>query len=160
VRKRGWVESARGTIDEFAECVTPHVPAMRQLAARLAGRTDGEDVVQDSLVRAWRRRETFRPERGSPRTWLLAIVADQARQRRRRKPEGFAKAGVFSFEPDVDLERAIARLAHRQRLAVELHYFVGLGVKEAAQVMGCAEGTVKSTLADARERLRGWLDDS
>jgi RNA polymerase sigma-70 factor (ECF subfamily) len=70
------------------------------------------------------------------------------------------EAGAVSFEPDVDLERAIARLAHRQRLAVELHYFIGLGVKEAAQVMGCAEGTVKSTLADARERLRGWLDDS
>jgi len=154
------VEPARGTTDEFAEWVAPHAAAMHQLAARLAGRDDGEDVVQDSLVRAWRRWETFRPERGTPQTWLLAIVADQARQRRRRRPAPLASEGSVSFEPDIDLERAIARLAHRQRLAVELHYFVGLGVKEVARVMGCAEGTVKSTLADARARLRGWLDES
>ena len=154
------MDSAKATIDEFAEGVTPHAPAMRQLAARLVGRTDGEDVVQDSLIRAWRRRETFDSERGTPRSWLLAIVADQARHRRRRKPPAFSEAVDISFEPDIDLERAIAHLADRQRLAVELHYFVGLGVKEAAQVMGCAEGTVKSTLADARARLREWLGES
>jgi RNA polymerase sigma-70 factor, ECF subfamily len=156
------VESPSGEIDDFGEWVAPHASAMRQLAARLAGRSDGEDVVQDSLVRAWRRRATFRPERGTPRAWLLAIVADQARQRRRRRrpPELVAHADAAEFEPDVDLERAIARLADRQRLAVELHYFIGLGVKEVAEVMGCAEGTVKSTLADARARLRGWMDVS
>jgi RNA polymerase sigma factor (sigma-70 family) len=154
------VDSEPAAIDAFAEWVAPHAPAMHQLAARLCGPNDGEDVVQDSLVRAWRRWETFRPERGTPRTWLLAIVADQVRQRRRRKPDLVLPAAAVSFVPDIDLERALARLAHRQRLAVELDYFVGLGVKEAAQVMGCAEGTVKSTLADARERLRGWLDDS
>jgi RNA polymerase sigma factor (sigma-70 family) len=154
------VESARGTTDEFAEWVAPHSAAMHQLARRLAGRAEGEDVVQDSLVRAWRRWETFRPERGSPRSWLLAIVADQARQRRRRRPDVLAEGRAVSFEPDIDLERAIARLSQRQRLAVELFYFVGLGVREVAEVMGCAEGTVKSTLADARGRMRGWLDES
>jgi RNA polymerase sigma-70 factor (ECF subfamily) len=146
--------------DEFAEWVTPHVPAMRRLAARLSPADEGEDVVQDSLVRAWRRRATFRPERGTPQAWLLAIVADQARRRRRRRPDVLSEARPTSFEPDVDLERAIARLAPRQRLAVELHYFLGLRVSDAAEVMGCTEGTVKSTLADARERLRGWLEDS
>ena len=156
------MESASDTIGDFGDWVAPHAVAMRQLAARLAGRSDGEDVVQESLLRAWRRWGTFRPERGTPRAWLLAIVADQARQRRRRRrpPELVAQADAVVFEPDVDLERAIARLADRQRLAVELHYFVGLGVKEVAAVMGCAEGTVKSTLADARARLRGWLDVS
>ena len=154
------MESARGTTDEFAEWVAPHASAMLQLAVRICGWADGDDVVQDSLVRAWRRWATFRPERGSPRAWLLAIVADQARQRRRHKPEVLGEPAIVSFEPDVDLERAIARLAHRQRLAVELYYFVGLGVSEVAQVMGCAEGTVKSTLADARKRLREWLEDS
>jgi RNA polymerase sigma factor (sigma-70 family) len=156
------VESASETIGDFGDWVAPHAAAMRQLAARLAGRSDGEDVVQESLLRAWRRWGTFRPERGTPRAWLLAIVADQARQRRRRHrpPELIAEAEAVLFDTDVDLERAIARLAVRQRLAVELHYFVGLGVKEVAEVMGCAEGTVKSTLADARARLRGWLEVS
>jgi RNA polymerase sigma factor (sigma-70 family) len=57
-----------------------------------------------------------------------------------------------------DLETAIGRLSGRQRLAVDCHYFVGLSVAETAAVMGCAEGTVKSTLNDARLRLRRLLE--
>jgi RNA polymerase sigma-70 factor (ECF subfamily) len=58
----------------------------------------------------------------------------------------------------VDLARALTRLSHRQRVAVECVYFVGLSIGETAVVMGCAEGTVKSTLADARARLRPMLE--
>ena len=54
----------------------------------------------------------------------------------------------------VDVEHAVARLSTRQRLAVDCFYFVGLSIGETAAVMGCSEGTVKSTLADARGRLR------
>jgi RNA polymerase sigma-70 factor (ECF subfamily) len=62
-------------------------------------------------------------------------------------------------DPDVDLDRAIARLAERQQLAVQLHYFVGLSIDETATVMSCSVGTVKSTLFDARSRLRTLLGD-
>jgi RNA polymerase sigma-70 factor (ECF subfamily) len=66
-------------------------------------------------------------------------------------------------DPDVsrslDLERAIASLPRRQRLAVELHYVLDLDVRECAAVMSCSEGTVKSTLHDARIRLRGVLEE-
>jgi RNA polymerase sigma-70 factor (ECF subfamily) len=58
----------------------------------------------------------------------------------------------------VDVERALGRLTRRQRLAVGCVYFVGLSIAETAAVMGCAEGTVKSTLADARARLRTLLE--
>ena len=58
---------------------------------------------------------------------------------------------------DLDLDRAIAQLADRQQLAVQLHYFLGLPVDEVAQVMACSSGTVKSTLFDARTRLRAVL---
>jgi RNA polymerase sigma-70 factor (ECF subfamily) len=57
----------------------------------------------------------------------------------------------------IDLEKAIAALPSRQRLAVSLHYFAGLSVVEVAQVMRCAEGTVKSTLSDARSKLKDIL---
>jgi DNA-directed RNA polymerase specialized sigma24 family protein len=50
-------------------------------------------------------------------------------------------------------------LSRRQRLAVELHYFLGLPVSECATVMSCSEGTVKSTLSDARARLRLDLEE-
>ena len=58
----------------------------------------------------------------------------------------------------VDIERAVQALPARQRLAVDCHYFAGLSVAETAAAMGCSEGTVKSTLSDARARLRPALE--
>lgn len=63
-------------------------------------------------------------------------------------------------QADLDLERAITQLAHRQQLAVHLHYFVGLTVEETAAVMSCSAGTVKSTLFDARSKLRTLLGET
>ena len=58
----------------------------------------------------------------------------------------------------VDVEAAVARLPRRQKLAVDCFYFIGLSVAETAAVMGCSGGTVKSTLSDARKRLRLLLE--
>ena len=148
------------SVDAFNEWVRPHLSAMANLAARLGGGADRDDIVQESLTRAWRRFETFQPDRGTPRAWLLAIVADQARRRRlRRTRAAFLPTPREQTVVDLDLELAVRSLPPRQRLAVELHYFVDLDVAETAAVMKCAEGTVKSTLADARERLRSILGE-
>jgi RNA polymerase sigma-70 factor (ECF subfamily) len=149
---------------EFAAWVGPHLPAMARLAARIAPSADQDDIVQDALVRAWRRRSTFDPERGSPAGWLLAIVADQARRHRKRSLlhsplvtiDGRRLAGEI-VEDGLDLERALAKLPARQRLAIDLYYFAGIDVATTAEVMGCAPGTVKATLHQARERLRVLL---
>ena len=148
--------------DAFAEWVLPHLGAMRRLAARLAPEIDADDAVQDALLRAWRKRGQFDEHRGTPAAWLLAIAADQARQaRRRRRPSmriADLSARVQSTDDAVDVEFAVASLPPRQRLAVECFYFVGLSVVETAAVMSCSEGTVKSTLSDARHRLRPLLE--
>ena len=149
---------------EFAAWVGPHLAAMNHLAARLVAPADREDVVQESLVRAWRRRSTYDATRGSAPGWLLAIVSDQARRRRTRmRPPVVvleeSDGAVVDSSRDIDLERAIAQLSHRRRLAVNLHYFVGLDVASCAEVMGCAEGTVKATLHQARAQLLVLLDD-
>jgi RNA polymerase sigma-70 factor (ECF subfamily) len=151
------------TAEEFELWVAPHVRAMSYLAARLVGSADRDDVVQESLTRAWRRWETYRPERGSPQAWLLAIVADRARRPRRHRlwvltPE--FSVPVEDGHRDLDLEQAIRSLPVRQRMAVELHYFVGLTTAETAAVLRCSEGTVKSNLHDARASLRDRLEAS
>jgi RNA polymerase sigma factor (sigma-70 family) len=150
------------TTEAFADWVRPQLPTMARLAARLAPDADRDDVVQEALVRAWRKRHQFDPERGTPAAWLLAITADQARQaRRRRRPSvvfGELVSRVRSTEDRVDIEHAVAGLPTRQRLAVECFYFVGLSVAETAAVMRCSEGTVKSTLSDARHRLKPRLE--
>jgi RNA polymerase sigma-70 factor (ECF subfamily) len=149
--------------DDFSSWVAPYLPAMAWLAARLAGSAERDDVVQESLTRAWRRWETYVPERGSPQAWLLAIVADRARRWRRRliwTVSSVPSVAVEDGHRDLDLERAVRALPPRQRLAVELHYFVGLSTAESAVVMRCSEGTVKSNLHDARARLRRCLDQT
>lgn len=147
---------------DFAAWVEPELSKMSRLAARLAPDADRDDVVQEALVRAWRKRDQYNPSRGTAATWLLAITADQARRARRmRRP--FALVGEItvpgrSLDDRVDVETAVARLSKRQKLAVDCFYFGGLSVAETAAVMRCSEGTVKSTLSDARKRLRLLLE--
>ena len=155
---------------EFADWSRPALLAMTRLALRLAPNDDPDDVVQDALARGWQKWHQFDPERGTATTWLLAITADRARAARRARvrrlrvvddtvPLPDVPDAATDPDGDVDLDRAIGRLAERQQLAVHLHYFVGLSVDETAQVMDCSPGTVKSTLYDARARLRALLGD-
>lgn len=152
----------------FAAWVGPSLVAMSRLARRLAPDADPDDVVQESLARAWQKRDLFDESRGTATTWLLAITADQARASRRSRVRRLRLIDESADVPevparesqhDLDLERAITELPERQQLAVHLHYFVGLSVEETAAVMGCADGTVKSTLFDARSGLRRALGD-
>lgn len=155
----------------FAEWASPSLLAMTRLAHRLApagGAEDIDDVVQDALVRAWQKWHLYDETRGSATTWLLAITADRARAARLRRvrslravddaaelPEHEPASG--DLDSDLDLERAIGRLSERQRLAVHLHYFLDLSIDDTAAVMDCSPGTVKSTLHDARRKLRQEL---
>lgn len=158
--------------DGFAAWVEPSLRLMTRLAGRLVPAAEVDEVVQNALVRAWMKRDSFDPARGSATTWLLAIMADQARSTRRtlRRRQMLidhdaSPADTVSVDTDPRSERfdaiegAVARLAGRQQLAVHLHYFLGLSIEQTAQVMGCTDGTVKSTLFDARKRLRSWLGD-
>lgn len=150
--------------EDFRSWVAPHLLAMSRLASRLTSDADADDVVQEALVRAWRKRGTYDETRGSAQSWLLAIVADRSRRHRvRSKPPTHELIDVPVCGRDVDrsmdLDRAIERLPKRQRMAVELHYLLGLDVRECAAVMKCSEGTVKSTLHDARTNLRDVLEE-
>jgi RNA polymerase sigma-70 factor (ECF subfamily) len=164
------VTTGAGNADatDFREWVQPHLLAMGRLATRLTSAADSDDVVQESLVRAWRKRDSYDESRGAVQSWLLAIVADRCRRHRTRHWRHDSSQFIDvtpspSPSPDldrsVDVERAVRRLSHRQRVAVELHYYVGLSVAEAAAVMRCSEGTVKSTLSDARRRLQPALQE-
>lgn len=154
------VSLVSSTPEQFGAWVAPHLRAMSLLAARLSSDAERDDVVQEALIRAWTKRGQFDPNRGTPAAWLLAITADQARRARsRRRPLlGMLPGRVRPIDDELDLAQAVTSLSGRQRLAVDCFYFVGLGVAETAAVMGCSEGTVKSTLSDARNRLRKLLE--
>lgn len=155
-----------GTADGFANWVSPHLAALAALAERQVGAAAAADVLQEALLRAWRRRETFRPARGTARSWLVAILLDQARRHRMRwrwtsstsQPPASGLAGPNGDR--VDLERAIARLSRRQRQVVTLYYLADLAVAEVAVALGISESSVKAHLVAARAGLKTLLEES
>ena len=148
--------------NSFAVAVSPFLAKLARLARRLAPPGSADDVLQEALIRAWRHRATFDPSRGPYSGWLCAIVAHEA-SRRRRSWRRFEipiheVASKSDMEDRVALASAVAKLSDRQRLAVDCFYYSRLTVDETAVVMDCSTGTVKSTLADARSRLRMLLE--
>jgi RNA polymerase sigma factor (sigma-70 family) len=133
-----------------------------RLKAAQVGPAVGADIVQEALLRAWRRRATFDPERGTPRGWLVGILLDQARRHRLRRPRSVPpidETGAAAPGADrIDIERAVARLPRRQREAITLHYLADLSVAEVAALLGIAESSVKSHLGAARAALRERLE--
>lgn len=153
---------------EFASWSRDHEVDMLRLATRLVSAGEARDVVQSAWERAWQRRDQFDATRGTPRAWLLAITASAAQDALRAERRWFRRLArttqaadaaprVRDVEAGLDVDRACARLAPRQRLAVELFYFLDLPLRETAEVLGCSEGTAKSTLHDARAVLRTLL---
>jgi RNA polymerase sigma factor (sigma-70 family) len=154
-----------GDARSFSAWLQPHWPEMAWLARRSVAESDWEDVLQEALSAAWRKRGQFDPARGTARNWLLAIVADQSGKNWRRPRPVLMADPAQRPAPDADsserfdLDAALAGLTQRQRLAVNLRYFLELTVADVAQVLGCSEGTAKSTLSDARRRMRAQLGE-
>jgi RNA polymerase sigma-70 factor (ECF subfamily) len=132
---------------------------------------DAEDAAQDGFVKAYRALHRFRP--GAPlRPWLLQIVANEARNRRRsaarrdalalraaaQAPSGDAAPSPEGQAVAADERRRLLELVEAlpedQRLVVALRTFLDLSELETAAVLGVRPGTVKSRLSRALERLR------
>ena len=155
----------------FRAWVEPHLAVMRRVAVREVGSAGADDVVQEALIRAWRRRETFDLNRGTVRTWLLAIVLDRARRQARHttrwaRPlgeehdeESQTPRSAAAVEQRLDVEALVRQLAPRQRQAVVLHYLADLSVEEIAVVLGISPGSVKTHLRQARSRLQTRLEN-
>ena len=150
---------------EFDAWVAPHLSMLWALAARTVGAAAAEDVVQETLLRAWQRRETYDPARGSARVWLVAVLLDRARRHRVRGRWPSAGVGdtdsataVTASSDRVDIEQAVRRLPPRQRQVVALHYLADLPVTEVASLLHISEGAVKAQLFDARRNLRQALE--
>lgn len=125
--------------------------------------SEAEDIAQDALLRAWRRRSTLRDSERRNQ-WLATIVRNEAfRQHARVKPdltatvellEGAEDERVLAAVETADLHAALAGLSERDRRLLEMRYEEDMTQAMIARRLGIPEGTVKVRLHRARDKLR------
>jgi RNA polymerase sigma-70 factor (ECF subfamily) len=131
-----------------------------------------EDAVQDAFLTAWRRADTFMPERAKASTWLLTLVhrraVDLVRREDRRRAEpiddtaeapaaGTAEEVVWLRFERERVQAALRQLPDQQREALELAYYGGFTQSELAERLGQPIGTIKSRMFSGLGRLRDLL---
>jgi len=128
---------------------------------------EAEDIAQDAVLRAWRKRSTLR-DRASLKPWLAAIVRNEAyREYGRNRPapsdildaqEGAEDDRVVATAERADLRAAVERLNERDRQLVRLRYDEDLTQEGIARRLGIPDGTVKVRLHRVRAKLRRELE--
>ena len=163
--------ASEGDGDAYASLVRAHQDiAFRTAMLITQDAADAEEAAQDAFVKAWRALPRFRA--GEPwRPWLLTIVANESRNRRRsagrrqalalrlvpHSDTGSAEATVLATEERTALLGAMARLRDDDRLVLGCRYLLELSEAETAAALGVKPGTVKSRTSRALDRLRGQL---
>ena len=153
-----------GDPDAFGALAARHSSRLYAVAVRtLSDREEAADAVQDALVRAYRKADTFRGE-ARVSTWLHRIVVNACLDRARRRavrptvplPDrepADARDALGERETALDVHAALAALPEEQRVAIVLVDLEGMPVAEAAHVLGVPTGTVKSRCSRGRTRL-------
>lgn len=149
-----------------------HAAALWSFVVPLVGgdRVRAQDVVQETMLRAWRRTDELAQANGSVRPWLFTvarnIVVDEWRRHRtdRDVPLDTGPEAAVDDRTDAVLDGwivgdALSRLSADHRAVLEQCYFHGRTTKEAARVLGIPEGTVKSRAHYALRALRLTLQE-
>ena len=175
-----WVRAAQlGDVEAFNHLVERYQTLAFNVAYRTLGHAeDAADATQEAFLSSFRAIGDFRG--GSFKSWLLRIVVNACYdlgRRARRRPATSMEALVeevgeapwpdesaddpelsaLSIEAQGEIEGALAQLPDEQRLAIVLVDVQGLSYEEAADVLQCAIGTIRSRLARGRSRLRDQL---
>ncbi|OWU85539.1 RNA polymerase sigma factor [Oceanicola sp. 22II-s10i] len=158
--------TARDPRDDIVE----HLPALRAFAMSLCRNSaQADDLVQDTIVKAWTKFDKFQ-QGTNLRAWLFTILRNTFYSGRRKAQREVADVdGVFSAKlaskPDhdgrlamKDFEAAFAQLPDEQREALILVGASGFSYEEAADMCGCAVGTIKSRANRGRARLTELLE--
>jgi RNA polymerase sigma-70 factor (ECF subfamily) len=164
VSERGSSLIVEIAIREFLHTAYPRLVAAVTLVT--GSRPVAEDAVHEALAKAWER-----SERGlqieSLSAWVTTVSFNLARswlrrmaaERRARSRLGTRPPVQHGVDERLDVRDALAALPRRQREATVLRYYLGMNVKEIAQVLATKEGTAKTTLFRARKALSEALGE-
>jgi RNA polymerase sigma-70 factor (ECF subfamily) len=150
---------------EFEHLVSRNWPLVRSVARRFGRGPDVEDICQEVVLVAWRRRNTL-ADATAFGPWVRAIALNVGRAHTRRRETRFgpsadeaaADADIAQQVVDGDaLAEALAALSERERLTVEAHHVMGWLLGEIAAAFDEPVGTTKARLSRARGKLRREL---
>jgi RNA polymerase sigma-70 factor (ECF subfamily) len=162
---------AAGDEDALREIYTVYGQRLYAYALRITGDpAAAEEAVQESLVVLWQGAGRYRGE-GRAIAWLLGIVHHKALNQLRgrvvdsldaeaqNQPAGDPLPDALAIAHDQrrQIRAGLEALSLEHRLALELVFYQGLSLNEAAEVSGCPVGTIKSRLNHAKTSLRGAL---
>lgn len=154
----------------FSTLLSRHYDAAYRVAYRMMGRAaDCEDIVQDAFVKLWTNPGQIR-EGQALRAWLMRVVSNLSIDRLRRKPmlnaDDVPEPSSDKAGPDLvalrnsvssEVDRAIAMLPERQRMALIFVYYEGLSNRDAAAALELSVDALESLLARARRSLKKAL---
>ena len=155
------------------ELVERHATALARFAVSSGERSEVDELVQDTFVRAFASIDTFRGE-SSFRTWLFTIerrlLIDRRRTEKRRRDrteiqeddaatQYDALDGVVADETQKRLQRAVERLSPTQREVFALRVGEGLSYKEIADAVGTTEGAARVHYHNAMRAVKEFLDE-
>ncbi len=165
----------QGDAEAFTILYDRHSRAAFSLAYRMMGEKQAaEDLAQDAFLKLWRSATSYRPERGSVRTWILSIVRNRgidqlrAKATRRRMQEKIETSAPRSHPSEVftetwsnairdQIREALQALPPEQAMILDLAYFSGCTHVEIAGLLNIPLGTVKGRMRLGIEKMRGLL---
>lgn len=170
VRRKENRRNATPDSDDLQDAIVPYIPLLRRYAQGLTRDPEAaDDLVQDALLRAMEKRHLWKPG-SNLRAWLYRILHNTFINNQRR-------AKIRRTEPIEDHEPSAGRAAHQDnemllktletglhdlppahREVVMLIGVEGLSYHEAAVIMDCPVGTIRSRLSRAREALKHYID--
>jgi RNA polymerase sigma-70 factor (ECF subfamily) len=154
---------------EFKSDLLGTIPSLRAFAVSLTQNADkADDLVQETLVKAWDKHASFQPGTNI-KAWLFTILRNEFySQMRKRGREVQDSEGIMTSRLAVhpsqhgmldlkDFRAALEQIPEDQREAIILIGASGFSYEEAAEICGCAVGTIKSRVSRARNRLQDIL---
>jgi RNA polymerase sigma-70 factor (ECF subfamily) len=168
---------ASGQQEALGPLYSRYAPLIFNLVAQSLDRAAAEEIVQDVFLAVWRRAETFDPERGAFRPWLLQIahhrIVNELRRRSRQPqlepdPEGLRLVNLPDRDPEPAeaawraqrseaLQSAFEALTPAQRQALGLAFFEDLTHQQVAATLNVPLGTAKTRIRAGLQVLRGKL---
>lgn len=150
--------------EEFVARVEAMRPTLYRICCmQLYEPSDREDAIQESIFKAWKKRNSLR-EPQYFNTWFIRILVNECHniQRRRKRSQPLETVYELTGNSGVeeqDLRMSLASLDEKLRICVLLHYIEGFRVREVARILGISENAVKARLMRGRKRLKVLLSE-